>query len=104
MCPISPPRTESEKSCVSKLEIGGVIGKIPSNKIPTHPCNIPQIPLESKKENDSLQKHVVLNHPHIVLINTSSFFTFGPNFSPFFGVGFPYEKKNTSKNTCGKRG
>ena len=75
-----------------------VIGKILSNKIPTHPWNIPQIPLESKDENDSLHKQVVLSHPHIVLINTSSFFTFGPKLSPFFG-----RKKNTSKNTCGKR-
>jgi len=42
------------------------------------------------------------------LINTSSSSssssssTFGPKFSPFFGVGFPYEKKYI-KITCGKR-
>lgn len=67
-----------------------------------HPWNIPQIPLESKVENDSLHKQVVLSHPHIVLINTSSSSTFGPKFSPFL-ESVSLTKKKYIKNTCGKR-
>ena len=79
-----------------------VTGKILSNNIPTHPWNIPQIPLESKDENDFLHKQVVFESPSYCLDQHIIILHLWAQIFAIFWNRFPLRKKHI-KNTYGKR-